>query len=76
MAVDTPAIKDLVNDQEVFFYQADNDHDLAQQIKMVLANQDLATQKVEQAYQKVKSYSWEIRAEKIIEFIKQQLALS
>lgn len=76
IAVDSPAIRDAVDEHEVFFYQTDDAQDLSQQIKTVLKSKDLSQQKIQAAYQKVKDYTWDIRAEKIIQFIKEKLNIS
>lgn len=73
VAVDSPAIRDAVDESEVFFYQPNNAHDLSKKIKLALQEKDLSKAKIQNVYQKVKDYTWDIRAAKIMQFIKDKL---
>jgi len=66
----TPAIEQVVADNGVFFYEPDNADDLARQINNALQNKEETNRKTEEAYRRVKNFSWEKRASKILEFIK------
>jgi len=66
----TPAIEQIVSDSGVFFYEPDNVDDLVNQTKRALQNNKETEEKIEEAYQRVKSFSWDKRAESILEFIK------
>lgn len=65
----TPAIESVVSDNEVFFYEPDNAQDLADKIKFVFDNKELADKKSELARKKAEEYSWPSRVKKILEFI-------
>lgn len=69
----TPAIEQVVSEQEVFFHEPDNEQSLADQIQFVFDNLQIAQEKTESAYNKVKIFSWENRAKKILEFIKSKI---
>lgn len=69
----TPAIEQIVSEQEVFFHEPDNEQSLADQIQFVFDNLQIAQKKAELAYNKVKIFSWENRARKILEFIKSKI---
>ncbi|MBU3926058.1 glycosyltransferase [Patescibacteria group bacterium] len=69
----TPAIEQIVNEQEVFFHEPDDVQSFVDQVKFVFNNSNLSQKKVEIAYNKVKIFSWENRARKILEFIKSKI---
>lgn len=69
VAVDSPSLRDVVSDDEVFFYKADDAHDLAIKIQAALIRKDDTQQKIERLYEKSHEYSWESRAKKVLQFI-------
>lgn len=69
----TPANSGIVSDKDVFFYEPDNADDLVIKIKEVLASPETAERKVEGARGLIDRFSWEKRAARVIEFIKNSL---
>ncbi len=69
ISADYPAIRDVLDDNSALFVESDNPRALAKAIMKVLSDKDLAARLAENAYKKVKEYTWDKRAEKILEFI-------
>lgn len=69
VAVDSPALRDIVSEHEVYFYKPDDATSLAQAVNQVLADKSVATQKALSARNKVEQYSWNNRARQIIKFM-------
>ena len=70
IASDLPSIKEIVSENEVLFFKADDERDLALKIEKLINDRELQTRLAENAYEKVKNYTWEKRARKIIEIFK------
>jgi glycosyltransferase involved in cell wall biosynthesis len=70
VASDLPSIREVLDESNCLFYEPDNPADLAEKIKRILADNELAEKISKQAYEDVKKYTWNKRAEKIVEFIK------
>jgi len=70
IAADLGVIKEVLNDRSTVFFEADNPKDLAEKIKLVLENKELSARISAQALIDVKNYTWQKRAEKIVNFIK------
>lgn len=66
----TPANRQIVSEDEAIFYEPDNFSDLAKKIQYVLEHSDKLYSKIENAYRKVQSFSWDKRAESILKFLK------
>ncbi len=66
---DLPSIREVLNEKNCIFCKPDNPKDLAEKIKLVLKNDELARNIANQAYQDVKNYTWDKRAKKIIRFL-------
>ena len=64
------AVKEVLSDKEAVFFKADNSEDLTVKIKMVLENSRGAVARAQLAENKVGDYSWNKRAEAILDFIK------
>ena len=60
----------LENNVNAVMFEPDNAEDLANKINSLLNSSDLMEKMAVNAYQEVQDYSWERRAEKIIDFIK------
>lgn len=77
IAIDSPAIKDIINDEDAFFYKPDDHHDLAKVIKSIVHSQmtqmHIIKRKTQNSYYKSQGYSWDSRAVRIIDFIKKKL---
>lgn len=69
----TPANEEVISESEVFFYEPDNAEDLANQIKRLLENPELGNPVINRAFDKALKYSWENRAEAVLNFIKSNL---
>ena len=70
VASDLPSIREILNDKNAFFFEPDNPKDLADAIKKILENRNLSDMISKQAFEDVKNYTWQKRAEKILNFIK------
>ncbi|MFA6253161.1 MAG: glycosyltransferase [Patescibacteria group bacterium] len=66
---DLVTIREVLNENNCLFCRSDDPVDLALKIKIILKNPYLAKKISQQAYQDVQSYTWEKRAENIINFI-------
>jgi len=69
VASNIPSISEIVSDKEVRFFEPDNGESLKEAINFVLSNREYSKNLVENAKEKVKQYTWEIRAKKILNFI-------
>ena len=67
---DLPSIKEILNKNNAIFFNADDSKNLAEKIKFILQNKELANKIFKQALKDVRSYTWEKRSEKIVKFIK------
>lgn len=66
VASDTPAIRQVVSEKEVFFYEPDNAENLALTLHTCVSNKDAVSEKVSAAYEKGKTHSWSARAKRIL----------
>lgn len=69
----TPANQDILHKGEALFYESDNPNDLAEKIRYAFMHKDEMDTYSARAYEKVKTFSWDMRSRGIIEFIKQRL---
>ena len=69
IASDLPSFREVLNQNNAVLVEPDNPRALAEGVKRVLENPDLAKRISEQAYKDVQKYTWERRAKKIIKFI-------
>ena len=69
VASDLPSFKEVLNENNSILIQSDNPGALAEGIKKVLNNSDLAERISKQAYKDVQKYTWDNRAKKILKFI-------
>ena len=69
LAADTPANREILSENEAYFYEPDNARDLADKIKYLLTNPQDLELKVDNASKKVENYTWANRAQKILEFM-------
>ncbi len=67
---DLPSIREIVSEKDILFFKPDNSEDLALKIKKLASNKKLQTKLIKNAYEKVKKYSWEKRAKKIVSIFK------
>jgi glycosyltransferase involved in cell wall biosynthesis len=63
----TPALKNIVSEDECYFYEPDNALDLARAIEEACKGDGSRTTR---AYEKVRQYAWDLRAKRIYEFMR------
>ena len=73
IAADTPAIKEIVSDDEVVFYMSDNAYDLKTKIARMIISPHESVLKSQNAFERVKGFTWEKRADAIVQFIKNRI---
>lgn len=69
IASDLPSVREILSEKSAFFVSPGNPEDLAQMIKRVLENQEIADRVAQQAFEDVPQYTWQNRVEKILDFI-------
>jgi glycosyltransferase involved in cell wall biosynthesis len=69
VAADLPSLREILSEKNCLFFKPNQPQDLAEKIQILSANKKLAGQIAKQAYSDAKKYTWEKRAEKIINFI-------
>ena len=70
LASDTPANREILSENEAYFYEPDNAKDMADKVKFILTNPTDLKLKVDGARKKVEEYAWSKRAKSILEFMK------
>jgi len=70
VASDLLSLRDVLNEENCFFAKPDDLGDLVRVIQKVLQNSNLAEEVSNKALEDVKNYTWQKRAEKILNFIK------
>ncbi len=69
IASDLPSIREVLDKNNASFFESDSPQDLAENIKKLLENVDFANNLSEQAKKDVLKYTWQKRAEAILNFI-------
>ncbi len=69
LAADTPANREIVSENEAYFYEPDNPKDLADKINKIMTNPPESKLKIDNARAKVENYTWSKRAESILAFM-------
>ncbi len=69
VASDLPSLREILDGNTAYLFEADNSRDLADKIKESLQNVKKTDRITEDAFVKVQEYAWSKRAEKIIVFI-------
>jgi glycosyltransferase involved in cell wall biosynthesis len=67
---DLPSIREILNENNAVFVEPNNPESLVKGINQTLKNPDFADKISAQAYKDVQNYTWQKRAENILEFIK------
>lgn len=67
---DIPSLREILDEDSAFFAIADNHQSFAEVIERVISNPVRAKEKARNAKDNASKYSWNLRAEKIIEFVK------
>lgn len=70
IASNVKRIKEICNNNECLFFNADNSIDLTNKIELLIGNKELRKEITQNAYYKSRKYSFSIRCEKIIGLIK------
>lgn len=70
VASDLPSLREILNEGNAYFFEADNPDNLATIINIALKDQSESESKALKAFEKVKGYTWNKRAESILNFIK------
>jgi len=70
VASDLPSLREILNENNAFFATADDPESFAKAIKFVLENPEQAKKRAAQAKGDVQEYTWDMRARKILDFIK------
>jgi len=71
LAANIPSIREIVTENDVFFFDAGNHQDLARNLSLII-EKDCADL-VKNSYEKVLEYTWDKRAKKIDSFIKENI---
>jgi len=70
VASDLPSLREILNENNSVFVKPDDPEALAQGIKKVLQNPELADKISKQAFLDIQDYTWQKRAQKILNFMK------
>ena len=63
---DTPATREILDDDDAYFFTPDDPHALVEKVKTALVEADQARGKASRAKEKVKGYTWSERARHIL----------
>ncbi|MFQ6049514.1 MAG: glycosyltransferase, partial [Candidatus Paceibacterales bacterium] len=69
VASDLPSIRDILNEENAFFFEPDNPKDLALAIEKLLKDKALAESIATKAHQDVQYYTWSNRAKEVLDLI-------
>ncbi|MDP3935128.1 MAG: glycosyltransferase [Candidatus Giovannonibacteria bacterium] len=69
IASDLPSLREILTEKEAMFFKPNDPKDLADKIKYILTNQNLANQISQNALQKAQNYTWSNRAYRAIDFL-------
>lgn len=70
VASDLPSIREVLNGQNSILVAPNDPFSLAEGIRKVLINKELAQRLAQKAFKNVQNYSWQNRAQKILNFIR------
>lgn len=70
VASDLPSIRNIVNENMVWFFEADNSKNLSQVIQGAISNSEESKNKAMNAQEEAQKYTWDSRAKKINDFLK------
>ena len=66
IASDLPSIKEILDEEKAYFFEAGNSRQLADKILECLNSESVSKGKAEDAFQEVQKYTWRRRGEKIM----------
>lgn len=69
VAAKTPAIGEIVSEEQVYFYQPDDANDLAEKILYALEHSQESVMRSQKAFEHVKEFTWDLRAKSIVQFM-------
>ena len=69
VASDLPSVREILNEDNAVLVRSDDSKSLAEGIQKVLTNEELGKKLAGNAFKEAQLYTWEKRAEKILEFI-------
>ncbi|NJL43900.1 MAG: glycosyltransferase family 4 protein [Nitrosarchaeum sp.] len=69
VAVDTPSIREVANDSQVFYYRIDDEKDLLATIRRALTDEKESKARASRALRRVGRFSWDARAKEILRFM-------
>jgi len=70
IATDLPSIREVLSEKNAIIVKPGDPSDLANGIKKILEDKELAEQISQQAFRDVDNYTWEKRVESILDFIR------
>ena len=66
IASDLPSIREVASENEVLFFKPDDEKNLALNVEKLIQDKELQKKLINNAFEKVKKYTWEKRAKRII----------
>ena len=72
---DIPSMRNILSDDEAYFFEADNAKSLVEVLASVIKNTPRAQQKAQKAYVLSQNYTWDARAKSITQYIKNNVQL-
>ncbi len=69
VASDLPSLREVLDERTAYFFKPDSPEDLARTIEYAVAHSEEADEKAQRALVKVREYTWEKRARRILAFI-------
>jgi glycosyltransferase involved in cell wall biosynthesis len=70
VASDLPSIREVLTNENAYWFKADDKNSLATQIEFVLSQPELSQLKAARARDDVKIHTWSARARAILDFIR------
>jgi glycosyltransferase involved in cell wall biosynthesis len=71
LASDLPSLREVLSEETAYFFKPDDPMSLAQVLERMLGEEQAREKKALKALELARGYTWESRAEKILNFIKQ-----
>jgi glycosyltransferase involved in cell wall biosynthesis len=72
LASDLPSIREIISEKEALFFEPDNPHDFVLKLKELISNEKLREELAKNAYEKVKDYTWDNRAKRVVEIVEKE----
>ncbi|TSA45578.1 glycosyltransferase [bacterium] len=69
VASSLPSIREILDENSAIFFEPDNAADLAGKIDLAISDKNLSEKVASNAAQIVKKYTWDMRAERIVDFL-------